>query len=117
MPNCTGRHSDRKDLFGIVRLVCNWGRIGASGQGLVKIFATEIEAGAALEAIAEANRQWGYWDLRGVNGLFIMIGPGCGNRMRCYLSGAVCSDMAIALAEGQPTPLGQGRATGLRPKR
>jgi predicted DNA-binding WGR domain protein len=52
-----------RDLFGTVRLVRNWGRIGTNGQELVEVFATEIEAGAALEALARAKRQRGYRDL------------------------------------------------------
>ncbi|HEX2135604.1 MAG TPA: WGR domain-containing protein [Microvirga sp.] len=34
-----------RDLFGTVRLVRNWGRIRTSGQELVEVFASEIEAG------------------------------------------------------------------------
>jgi predicted DNA-binding WGR domain protein len=52
-----------RDLFGTVRLVRNWGRIGTSGQELVEVFATEIEAGQALEAIAQVKRRRGYRDL------------------------------------------------------
>jgi hypothetical protein len=37
-----------RDLFGTVRLVRNWGRIGTNGQELVQEFATESEAGEAL---------------------------------------------------------------------
>jgi predicted DNA-binding WGR domain protein len=33
-----------RDLFGTIRLVRNWGRIGTNGQELVEIFASEIEA-------------------------------------------------------------------------
>jgi predicted DNA-binding WGR domain protein len=44
-----------RDLFGTIRLVRNWGRIGTNGQKLVEVFATEIEAGAALEAIARVK--------------------------------------------------------------
>jgi predicted DNA-binding WGR domain protein len=40
------------DLFGTVRLVRNWGRIGTNGQELVKIHADELAAGQALEVIA-----------------------------------------------------------------
>jgi predicted DNA-binding WGR domain protein len=32
-----------------VRLVRNWGRIGTNGQELIEAFASEIEAGQALE--------------------------------------------------------------------
>ena len=35
-----------RDLFGTVRLVRNWGRIGTNGQELVEIHEDEIEAGA-----------------------------------------------------------------------
>jgi predicted DNA-binding WGR domain protein len=52
-----------RDLFGTVRLVRNWGRIGTGGQELVEIFADELEAGAALEALARAKRRRGYRDL------------------------------------------------------
>ncbi|WP_114189240.1 WGR domain-containing protein [Microvirga aerophila] len=52
-----------QDLFGTVRLVRNWGRIGTNGQDLVEIFPSEIEAGKALEAIAQEKRRRGYRDL------------------------------------------------------
>ena len=52
-----------RDLFGTIRLVRSWGRIGTNGRELVEVFATEIEAGAALEALAKAKRRRGYWDL------------------------------------------------------
>ena len=52
-----------RDLFGTIRLVRNWGRIGTNGQELVGVFASEIEAGKALEAIAQAKRRRGYQDL------------------------------------------------------
>lgn len=52
-----------RDLFGTVRLVRNWGRIGTNGQEIVEVFATEFEAGRALEAIARAKRRRGYRDL------------------------------------------------------
>jgi predicted DNA-binding WGR domain protein len=48
------------DLFGTIRLVRNWGRIGTNGQELVEVFATE---GEALEAIARVKRRRGYRDL------------------------------------------------------
>jgi predicted DNA-binding WGR domain protein len=51
-----------RDLFGTVRLVRNWGRIGTNGQELVEIFADELEAGEALETVARAKRR-GYQDL------------------------------------------------------
>ena len=50
-------------LFGTVRLVRNWGRIGTNGQELVGIHETEDEAGKALEVFAAAKRRRGYRDL------------------------------------------------------
>jgi predicted DNA-binding WGR domain protein len=52
-----------RDLFGTIRLVRNWGRIGTNGQELVEVFADELEAGEALEAIARVKRRRGYRDL------------------------------------------------------
>ena len=52
-----------RDLFGTVRLVRNWGRIGTSGQELVEVLATEAEASQALEGLAAAKRRRGYRDL------------------------------------------------------
>jgi predicted DNA-binding WGR domain protein len=52
-----------RDLFGTIRLVRNWGRIGTNGRELVEVFATENEAGAALEALARTKRRRGYQDL------------------------------------------------------
>jgi predicted DNA-binding WGR domain protein len=52
-----------RDLFGTIRLVRNWGRIGTNGQELAEEYADELEAGRALEAIAEAKRRRGYRDL------------------------------------------------------
>jgi predicted DNA-binding WGR domain protein len=52
-----------RDLFGTVRLVRNWGRIGNNGQELVEVFASEDEAGQALEVLAQAKRRRGYQDL------------------------------------------------------
>jgi predicted DNA-binding WGR domain protein len=53
-----------RDLFGTVRLVRNWGRIGTTnGQELVEAYATEIEAGQALETLAQVKRRRGYRDL------------------------------------------------------
>ena len=52
-----------RDLFGTVRLVRNWGRIGGNGQELVEIHEDEIAAGVALEVIARAKRKRGYRDL------------------------------------------------------
>ena len=56
-----------RDLFGTVRLVRNWGRIGTKGQGLVEITNEEIEAGQALEALAQPRRRRGYQDLGGAS--------------------------------------------------
>jgi predicted DNA-binding WGR domain protein len=52
-----------RDLFGTVRLVRNWGRIGSSGQQPMEIYADEIEAGQTLEALAAVKRRQGYRDL------------------------------------------------------
>jgi predicted DNA-binding WGR domain protein len=52
-----------RDLFGTVRLVRNWGRIGTNGHELVEVFANECEAGQALEGLAAAKRRRGYQDL------------------------------------------------------
>jgi predicted DNA-binding WGR domain protein len=52
-----------RDLFGTIRLVRSWGRIDTNGRELVEVFADEIEAGQALEAIARVKRRRGYRDL------------------------------------------------------
>ena len=52
-----------RDLFGTVHLVRNWGRIGTTGREMVGVFADELEAGLALEAVARAKRRRGYRDL------------------------------------------------------
>ena len=52
-----------RDLFGTIRLIRNWEWIGTNGQELVEVFADEIEAGQALEALARAKRWQGYSDL------------------------------------------------------
>jgi predicted DNA-binding WGR domain protein len=52
-----------RDLFGTVRLVRNWGRIGSNGQELVELHEDEIAAGQALEAVARAKRRRGYRNL------------------------------------------------------
>jgi hypothetical protein len=44
-------------------LVRNWGRIGTNGQELVEVFASEVEAGQALEVIARLKRRRGDRDL------------------------------------------------------
>ena len=51
-----------RDLFGTIRLVRHWGRIGTTGQELVEIHADETTAGQALEAVARAKRRRGYRD-------------------------------------------------------
>jgi predicted DNA-binding WGR domain protein len=51
------------DLFGTVRLVRNWGRIGTSRQELIEIHEDGVAAGQALEAVARAKRRRGYRDL------------------------------------------------------
>jgi predicted DNA-binding WGR domain protein len=52
-----------RDLFGTIRLVRNWGRIGTNGQELVEVFPDEIEAGQALEVSAQWNWRRGWRDL------------------------------------------------------
>ena len=52
-----------RDLFGTVRLVRNWSRIGTFGQERAEEYETEIEARQVLEALARAKRRWGYRDL------------------------------------------------------
>ena len=53
----------KRDLFGEVRLVRAWGRIGTQGSELVQVFATEREATEALQVLARAKRRRGYRDL------------------------------------------------------
>jgi predicted DNA-binding WGR domain protein len=52
-----------RDLFGTVRLVRNWGRIGTLGRERAEEYGTELEARQALEALARAKRRRGYQDL------------------------------------------------------
>ena len=52
-----------RDLFGTIRLVRNWGRIGTTGQELVETFENEEAAGATLEVVARLKRRRGYRDL------------------------------------------------------
>jgi predicted DNA-binding WGR domain protein len=52
-----------RDLFGTIRLVQCWGRIGSTGQEKPEEYPTEWEAGEALEVIARAKRRRGYRDL------------------------------------------------------
>jgi predicted DNA-binding WGR domain protein len=55
-----------RDLFGTIRRVRHWGKIGTKGQELVEVFATEKMAGLALEALAASKRRWaiGTYDFR-----------------------------------------------------
>ena len=52
-----------RDLFGTVRLVRNWGRIGTRGREIVQVFDYEFEARRALEALARTKRRRDYRDL------------------------------------------------------
>ncbi len=52
-----------RDLFGTIRLVRTWGRIGTRGRELADEFATEEQAAEALEALAAVKRRRGYSDL------------------------------------------------------
>jgi predicted DNA-binding WGR domain protein len=53
-----------RDLFGSVRIVRQWGRIGARrGSELAEDFATEREATEALIKLAALKRRRGYRDL------------------------------------------------------
>ena len=52
-----------RDLFGEVRLVRAWGRIGTQESELVQVFATEAEASEALRALAGAKRRRGDRDV------------------------------------------------------
>ena len=52
-----------RDLFGTVRLVRTWGRIGTLGRELAEAFDNEFEARQALEALARTKRRRGYQDL------------------------------------------------------
>jgi predicted DNA-binding WGR domain protein len=52
-----------RDLFGTVRLVRHWSRIGTVGQEEAEEFNSEDEAGKALETLAQAKRRQGYRDL------------------------------------------------------
>ena len=52
-----------RDLFGAVRLVRTWGRIGTRGRERAQVFADEEEAAQVLEALARAKRRRGYRDL------------------------------------------------------
>jgi predicted DNA-binding WGR domain protein len=52
-----------RDLFGTIRLVRTWGRIGTRGRELADVHETEEAAGQALEALAAVKRRRGYRDL------------------------------------------------------
>jgi predicted DNA-binding WGR domain protein len=52
-----------RDLFGTVRLVRTWGRIGTRGRELADVFETEGHAAAALKALAAVKHWRGYLDL------------------------------------------------------
>ncbi len=53
-----------RDLFGTVRLVRHWGRIGAmQGRELAQNFQTEEKAAGGLERLAAVKRRRGYVDL------------------------------------------------------
>jgi predicted DNA-binding WGR domain protein len=52
-----------RDLFGTIRLVRTWGRIGTRGRELADVFETEEQAAEALEALAAVKRRRGYLDL------------------------------------------------------
>jgi predicted DNA-binding WGR domain protein len=52
-----------RDLFGTIRLVRNRCRISTNGQELVEVFDSELEAGRALEVIAQGKRRRGYRNL------------------------------------------------------
>jgi predicted DNA-binding WGR domain protein len=52
-----------RDLFGTVRLVRTWGRIGTRGRELADVHETEAAAGKAMEALAARKRRRGYCDL------------------------------------------------------
>jgi hypothetical protein len=51
------------NLFGTIRLVRHWGRIGTNGQERIEVFASEAEAGEALEVIAQGKWRLRYRDL------------------------------------------------------
>ncbi len=52
-----------RDLFGTIRVVRTWGRIGTRGRELADVFDTEDAAREALEALAAVKRRRGYRDL------------------------------------------------------
>ena len=52
-----------RDLFGTIRLVQCWGRIGSNCHEKGEEYPTEREVGEALEAVARAKRKRGYRNL------------------------------------------------------
>jgi predicted DNA-binding WGR domain protein len=52
-----------RDLFGTIRLVRTWGRIGTRGCELADVFETEEHAAEALERLVAVKRRRGYQDL------------------------------------------------------
>jgi predicted DNA-binding WGR domain protein len=52
-----------QDLFGTIRLIRNWGYVGAKGREKVEIFSDETQAVQALEGWAATQRRKGYTDL------------------------------------------------------
>ena len=52
-----------RGLFGTIRLVGNWGFVGAKGQEKIEIFPDEAKAAVALEGWATTLRRKGYADL------------------------------------------------------
>ena len=52
-----------RDLFGQIRLVRAWGKIGTNGRELVEDYPSEDTAGQALQVVAEGLRRRGYRDL------------------------------------------------------
>jgi predicted DNA-binding WGR domain protein len=52
-----------RGLFGTIRLVRCWGRIGTRGRETAEEYPDEVEAERALEVIAQEKRRQGYCDL------------------------------------------------------
>jgi predicted DNA-binding WGR domain protein len=48
-----------RDLFGTVRFVRCWGRVGTRGRELAEEFKTELEAAEVLERLATTKRRKG----------------------------------------------------------
>lgn len=51
-------------LFGGASVIRNWGRIGTSGQAMVRTFDQPEEADSALIRLARSKRRRGYLDAR-----------------------------------------------------